>query len=174
MDNQGTTKTNRDRAKASTLDILGGVRKSRPRVDPRWAKYYQQLLALRDHSLEQQHSLVEAGKEEQPTFSLHEADAGTDQFNSDFAFSLAASGQSAIYDIEAAIERIQNGTYGVCELSGEPIETERLEAVPWARFSSKAAKELEKDGKVPMTRFGARDTILHETGKEDDSEDDAA
>lgn len=43
--------------------------------------------------------------------------------------------QSRLMDINAALEKIENGTYGTCEVSGEPIEIDRLEANPAARTS---------------------------------------
>ena len=62
--------------------------------------------------------------EEQPAFSLHMADAGTDSFDRDFALSRLSSEQDAVYEIDEALKRIERGTYGVCEVSGKPIESQ--------------------------------------------------
>jgi DnaK suppressor protein len=51
--------------------------------------------------------------------------------------------QESLYEIDAALERIEEGTYGTCELTGQPIPMVRLEAIPWARFSLEAQKSLE-------------------------------
>ena len=90
--------------------------------------------------------------EEQPAFSLHMADAGTDQFDRDFALSMASE-QNLLYEIEQAMNRIRGGSYGVCELTGKTIESERLKAIPWARFSAEAEKQLERDGMFERARF---------------------
>ena len=47
-------------------------------------------------------------------------------------------------DIDAALTRIQRGTYGICELTGQPVSVERLEAFPTARFSVQAQARVEK------------------------------
>jgi RNA polymerase-binding transcription factor DksA len=51
----------------------------------------------------------------------------------DFDLARAAQARHTIDEIDAAIERLRQGTYGVCEYSGEPIPKERLRAIPWAR-----------------------------------------
>ena len=51
----------------------------------------------------------------------------------DFDLARAASANHTIEEIDAALERISKGTYGICESSGLPIPKERLRAIPWAR-----------------------------------------
>ncbi len=51
----------------------------------------------------------------------------------DFDLARAAQARSTIDEIDAALRRIEKGTYGMCEYSGEPIPRERLKAIPWAR-----------------------------------------
>ena len=87
------------------------------------AKYYQNLLDLRDRLLSQMSGLAKESAEEMSSYSLHMADSGTDNFDRDFAFSLLSSDQDAIYEIEEALKRIEKNTYGVCELTGKSIPT---------------------------------------------------
>lgn len=47
-------------------------------------------------------------------------------------------------EIDVALRKIDEGTYGYCEVSEEPIEMKRLEKMPWARLSLEAAEELER------------------------------
>jgi RNA polymerase-binding transcription factor DksA len=94
-----------------------------------------------------------------PRYSMHMADAGTDEFDRDFALSMASSEQEALYEIDQALDRLQTGTFGICELTHRPIERERLEAVPWTRFSASAEKQLEREGQVPQTRLGPRQEV---------------
>jgi RNA polymerase-binding transcription factor DksA len=90
------------------------------------------------------------------------ADAATDTYDRDLALSMLSSEVDATYQIDQAIDRIRNGTYGKCELTGKPIEPERLEAVPWARFSAEAEKQLEREGARKRTRLGSRETVTRE------------
>ncbi|MCU0272617.1 MAG: TraR/DksA C4-type zinc finger protein [Acidimicrobiales bacterium] len=46
---------------------------------------------------------------------------------------LSAQARQAVIEIDAALARIEDGTYGICQVSGLPIPPERLEAIPWAR-----------------------------------------
>jgi RNA polymerase-binding transcription factor DksA len=74
---------------------------------------------------------------------MHIADAATDTFDRDLVLGLVSFEQDALYEIEAALKRIEAGTYGICGLTGRPIPWERLEANPWARFSVEAQEKLE-------------------------------
>jgi RNA polymerase-binding transcription factor DksA len=58
----------------------------------------------------------------------------------------ASATQNTIFEILAAIRRIERGTYGLCEITGEAIEAERLRAIPWTRYSFHGQDELEKGG----------------------------
>jgi RNA polymerase-binding transcription factor DksA len=51
----------------------------------------------------------------------------------DFDLARAAQARHTIDEIDDALRRIDRGTYGICEYSGEPIPRERLKAIPWAR-----------------------------------------
>lgn len=144
------------RRRAATSDVVGSNLHANERVPEKWKKHYRHLIRTRDFLLNRQGDLVKDASEEQPAFSLHMADAGTDSFDRDLALSRISSEQDAVYEIEEALMRIRRGTYGICELTGKPIESKRLEAVPWARFSAAAEKQLEKDGAVHRTRLGPR------------------
>jgi RNA polymerase-binding transcription factor DksA len=148
-------KNNGEHAKATTLQILGGT-KHAPRIDPKWKTHYDLLIDLRAQLDKRKGGLSEIAREEQKAFSLHMADAGTDEFDRDFALSMISSDQNALYEIEAALNRIRTNTYGICELTGQPIEAERLAAIPWTRFSADAQRELEATGSVARTRLAAR------------------
>src|SRR5688572_11016213 len=133
--------------KATTSQILGG---GRPivRIDPKWQEHYDALITFRAQIGDRKGGLTEIAKEEQQAFSQHMADAGTDEFDRDFALSMISSDQNALFEIEAALNRLRSGTYGTCELTGNPIEEERLAAIPWTRFSADAQRELEATGSV--------------------------
>lgn len=157
---------NESRAKATTSQILAGIL-APPRIDPKWKTHYDALIDLRAQLGQRKGGLSEIAKEEQQAFSLHMADAGTDEFDRDFALSMISSDQNALYEIEEALSRIRAGTYGICELSGKTIEAERLAAIPWTRFSADAQRELEASGSVARTRFGARGSWNEPAASED-------
>ena len=161
------------RAKASTADILGGV-SNKFIINPKWKAEYQRLLDLRDQFRDHRGALVETAQQEQPAFSFHMADAGTDQYDQDFALSMISSEQSSLYEIEEALNRIRNGTYGICEVTGKQIEADRLAAIPWTRFSLEAQRELEDAGALTRTRLAARATVADAVGADDDSDSDDA
>jgi DnaK suppressor protein len=52
-----------------------------------------------------------------------------------------------LIEIESALARIQNGTFGICEETDENIEPERLKAIPWTRLSIEGAELRESMGR---------------------------
>src|SRR5438045_6569938 len=158
------------RRRAATADVVGSNIQPNERVPGKWKKHYRHLMDTRDFLRERQGELVKDASEEQPAFSLHMADAGTDSFDRDFALSRVSSEQDALYEIEDALMRIRRGTYGICELTGKPIERERLEALPWARFSAAAEKQLEKEGHVRRTRLAPREALARGVNASNEAE----
>ena len=119
--------------------------------------------------------LAEDSSQAVTSFGMHMADTGTDHFDRDFALSLLSADQDALYEVEQALNRIQKGTYGVCEMTGEPIPLSRLEAIPWTRFTVEAQAQLEKEGALKSRRLGALGTIgttAEEMGGVSGSEED--
>ena len=89
---------------------------------------------------------------EASAFGMHQADAGSDAYDRDFALSLLSQEQDALYEIDQALKRIELGTYGICEMSGKPIPRARLEAIPFARFTVECQSQLEKQNKASRVR----------------------
>src|SRR3954454_22267690 len=116
MDKQRNSNGASDRAKATAAQILGGGME-RSRVNPKWQRQYETLLDMRGQILRRKEHLADSAKEEQAAFSLHMADAGTDEFDRDFALSLMSSEQAALYEVDQALNRIRNNTYGICEIT---------------------------------------------------------
>ncbi len=79
----------------------------------------------------------------------HMAEQGSDAYGQSLSLDLAAADRRLIKEIDDALKRIADGTYGVCELTGKPIKVDRLEELPWARYSIEAARELERRGTAP-------------------------
>jgi len=142
---------------ASLADILGFNPKQKSShaeseealIPDKFKRYYKLLIALRNHVTGQvdQHAeetLKRSAKEDSGDLSSYGTDGGTDSFDRDFALSLVANEQEALSEVEAAIKRIKAGTYGICEHTQQPINRERLVAVPFTRFTAAAMKEVEK------------------------------
>jgi RNA polymerase-binding transcription factor DksA len=63
----------------------------------------------------------------------HLGDTATAMYDRELDEGLEEGAQQTLSEIEAALRRIEDGTYGVCEVCGKPIAPERLAAIPWAR-----------------------------------------
>ena len=100
----------------------------------------------------------------------HIADAGTDSYDRDFALSMISSEQNALFEIEEALNRIKTGRYGTCEATGKKIDPERLEAIPWTRFSAEAERDLEKNNAVDKTRLGELEELPRTSRPESEQE----
>jgi len=113
----------------------------------------RRLLDLRDHFLDQMQSVAQdslrsrAENNEASAVGQHQADAGSDAYEKDFALSLLSQEQDALYEIEEALKRIESGAYGVCEMSNKHIPHTRLEAIPFARFTVECQQQLEKENR---------------------------
>jgi len=152
-------------------EAAGPVPREVALVPEKFKRYYKLLVELREHLTGQidQHSedtLKRSSKDDAgdlSSYGQHMADAGTDTFDRDFALSLVSSEQEALSEIEAAIKRITDGSYGICEVSGQPIAKARLLAVPFTRYSAEAQKEIERNHYRVRTQAG----LFGELGGED-------
>ena len=75
---------------------------------------------------------------------IHMADLGTDNYEQEFALGLMDSEMKLLREIDGALGRIEQRTYGVCEGTSKPIPKARLEAQPWARYCVEYARMLEQ------------------------------
>ncbi|MEO6740328.1 MAG: TraR/DksA C4-type zinc finger protein [Chthoniobacteraceae bacterium] len=173
------------KAKAKAAAVAPPVANTRPvpkapaKLTPFLKMQKQRLMALRDTILDSMAGVAKDTLRSRPegseasAFGMHQADAGSDAYDKDFALSLLSQEQDALYEIEEALKRVDAGTYGICEMSGKPIPHPRLEALPFARFTVQCQSDLEKNkrfqrSRVPVTSlFG-----LTEDGGESDSDSD--
>jgi RNA polymerase-binding transcription factor DksA len=179
-------------AKTSAAKVNGSPRKPDLKTPPAKAngiklnltpflkKQQERLLQLRDSLLDAMAGVAKdnlrsrAEGSEASAFGMHQADAGSDAYDRDFALSLLSQEQDALYEIEEALKRIEQGTYGTCEMSGKAIAHARLEALPFARYTVECQSQLEKQNRVSRTRvpvtslFGLTD---EEPGEKEDEEE---
>ncbi|HUW17920.1 MAG TPA: TraR/DksA C4-type zinc finger protein [Sedimentisphaerales bacterium] len=98
---------------------------------------------------------------------IHMADLGTDNYEQEFALGLMDSEIRLLREIDDALQRIQQGAYGICEGTGKPIPKARLEAQPWARYCVEYARLLEQ-GYVTGQERSVLDFGQEETEQEED------
>jgi DnaK suppressor protein len=161
-----------------TLTLLGKNHRER-RLDPFTRKQKEKLLQLRDAMVDSMAGVAQdtlrsrAEGSEASAFGMHQADAGSDAYDRDFALSLLSQEQDALYEIDQALKRIELGNYGVCEMSGKSIPRARLEAIPFARFTVECQSQLEKQNRASRVRqsvtslFGLTDEEGGETEEEE-------
>lgn len=149
------------------------------KMTPFLEKQLERLLQLRDSLLDSMSGVAKdtlrsrAEGSEASAFGMHQADAGSDAYDRDFALSLLSQEQDALYEIEEALKRIQGGTYGVCEMSGKPIAHARLEALPFARYTVECQAQYEKMRRIAKSRtpvtslFGLTDDDGDDDGEEE-------
>ncbi len=121
---------------------------------PEWKEYFRELIMeKRKEILKELSYLRETSMEttsdqysgDNSTYSYHMADQGTDAQEREKAFLFASREGKMLQHLDAALDRIDNGTYGYCQESGNPIEFKRLEAIPHARLSIAAKKKNEEE-----------------------------
>ena len=122
----------------ATAASLSGVGRN-GKVRARWSEHYRRLCAERDRLAARDCCAPGA-----PRVKLHDfAEAASDESQVSLSFVVASATRDTILEVLAAIRRIERGTYGICELTGKPIEPERLLAMPWARYSLEGQRKLE-------------------------------
>ena len=166
---------------ASPAAVLLGLNHREKKLDPFVRQQKQKLLQLRDAVVDSMAGVAQgtlrsrAEGSEASAFGMHQADAGSDAYDRDFALSLLSQEQDALYEIDEALKRIELGTYGKCEMSGKPIPRARLEAIPFARFTVECQSQLEKQSRATRIRpsvtslFG----LTEEEGAESEEEEAA-
>jgi RNA polymerase-binding transcription factor DksA len=140
-------------ASSSSARVLAQQFVQKPKVNknlkltPFLAKQHKRLLDLKDTLLDAMRGVardnLHSGSDTS-AFGMHQADAGSDAYDRDFALSMLSKEQGSLYEIDEALKRIEDGSYGVCELCQKPIKHDRLEALPFTRYTVDCQAELEK------------------------------
>lgn len=74
---------------------------------------------------------------------IHMADMGSDNYEQEFTLGLVEKDRQLLREINIALAKIRDGSYGICEGTGKPIAKARLEAKPWAKYSIEYMQKLE-------------------------------
>ena len=125
-------------------------RKNTAGLTTRELEFYRDLLLAKrrelvgDMSSMEREALRTTGGSNLSNLPIHMADMGTDNYEQEFTLGLMEKDRRLLRDINAALGKIQDGSYGICEGTGKPISKPRLEAQPWARYSIEHARKLER------------------------------
>jgi DnaK suppressor protein len=114
--------------------------------------YKERLLVLRARLRGDMSQMAEAalkksrseGNGDLSSMPIHMADLGSDNFEQEFTLSLMENEEGNLGRIEAALERIEDGTYGTCEECGVKIPKKRLNAIPFVVMCVKCASQYEQ------------------------------
>ncbi|WP_068471183.1 TraR/DksA family transcriptional regulator [Candidatus Protochlamydia phocaeensis] len=110
------------------------------------AKFKKRLEDMRrqlTHSLKGSTAEVKT-PDEATGYSQHQADQGTDDFDRTISLEVTSKEYAILRQIDRALEKIEENTYGTCDITGEEIPLARLEAVPYATMTVKAQEKFEK------------------------------
>ncbi len=77
-------------------------------------------------------------------YTYHMADVATDTYDREFSLGLASTDREALYELDDALKRIDDGTFGLCEVCKSLISKSRLKAIPNARLCVKCQEKKEK------------------------------
>ena len=128
----------------------GKPRKNQAGLTSRELEHFRDLLLAKrrelvgDMSSMEREALRTSGGSNLSTLPIHMADMGTDNYEQEFTLGLVEKDRNLLREINNALAKIQNGTYGLCEGTGQPISKPRLEAQPWAKYSIEYARTKER------------------------------
>jgi RNA polymerase-binding transcription factor DksA len=151
VDPTQVTKRKKSTTKKTTTTTKA-PRRAKSRLKPEDFEIFRTLLIdKRRHVLSALDSMeteaLRSDESDSSSMPIHMADVGSDAYEQDLKLGISASERERITEIDAALQRIADGTYGVCELSGKAIKKARLRAKPWARWTIDTARENERTGR---------------------------
>ncbi len=127
--------------------------KTRNKLTKKNIEYFKRLiLKTKDELIEGlKHSLDETLKKSPREasgdisgYALHMADLATDTYDREFSLGLASNERQLLYEIDEALKRIEEGSFGICEGCRLPISITRLKAIPYTRLCLKCQEAKEK------------------------------
>ncbi len=134
----------------------------------RWREILGDVNTIEGEALRKSHLDASGDLSSMP---IHMADLGTDNYEQEFTLGLLDSERKLLQEISDALQRIEEGTYGICEGTGKPIPKARLQASPWARYCVEYARKIEQ-GFVEAPKSGEDELEDLEEELETDNEQD--
>jgi DnaK suppressor protein len=131
------------------LGVPGKPVKNQAGLKARELEFFRDLLVAKRrellgdvHSMEEE-ALRSASGSNLSNLPIHMADMGTDNYEQEFTLGLVEKDRQLLREINVALGKIRDGTYGICEGTGKPITKARLEAKPWAKYSIEYTRKME-------------------------------
>ncbi len=122
----------------------------------------RRLVEIKDDLTETRADAQEESVQEPSSYSQHQADVGSDTFDQEKDLTILDSVEGELADVDHALTRLDQGTYGTCEACGKPIADDRLEAMPATRFCLDDQAVAERELRVAAP---------HEIAADDDGPD---
>ncbi len=129
------------------------------RINPKWTWHQRVLLEVRERLLQEQRTRLSEAAQPLEPHSMSAADSASDEFDHNVALAMLSAEQNALLEIDAALQRLRTGTYGVCEETGQRIPAARLKAIPWTRFACAVEAQHEATGEIKAPHLGALGSI---------------
>ena len=141
------------RRKKKTLKKVDSTQTKKTNLSPKELEKFKEMLLdkrreifrsvheMEDETLRKSHLDATGDLSSMP---IHMADLGSDNYEQEFALELMSSERKLLKEIDEALMRIEQGTYGICQGLNKQIPKARLNAQPWARYSVEYAEMLEK------------------------------
>lgn len=138
-------------ASAAEAEAEAAERNKKPKspFNKRQLDQYREILLAKRRDLlgdigSMEHEALKSQSGSLSNLPQHMAEQGSETYEQSLSLDLAAADRGLLREIEAALDRITERTYGLCEHTGKPISKERLAELPWARYSIEAAREMER------------------------------
>src|SRR4051812_19730380 len=113
-------------------------------IDPKWTWHHEALLELRQKLLRSEAEHEQSASATAEAGGVDAAEVAQEESDHEVILAELHAEENRLAEIDAALQRIRTGRYGVCEETGAPISAARLRAIPWTRFSRAAAERLER------------------------------
>ena len=139
--------------KSADLKRQGGEGTVKKKFSKKDLVYFKKLILKRKEEIVEQinHISEDTLKKSQKDaagdisgYTYHMADIATDTYDREFSLGLASNERKLIYEIDDAVKKIEDGTYGICEGCKNLITKTRLKAIPYARLCLKCQEKTEK------------------------------
>ncbi len=113
------------------------------KIPAKWRSHYRRLAGYREELLADASHLLPRANPQNLANGADDAEQGAENSERELSLNLLRSENSTLAEIEAAMRRIEIGTYGRCEKTGLPIADSRLKAIPWTRYTADTERLLE-------------------------------
>jgi RNA polymerase-binding transcription factor DksA len=114
------------------------------RVPQKWDWHYRKLQSLREALLADRADQMTEVIVPLESYSIDDADRAIDEANHNLTLGILSNEENSLFAVESAIQRILDGTYGICALTGKAIPEVRLRIVPWTQYTKEALECLER------------------------------